>query len=163
MTRQDRSDVTPYHRAMPINVESMLRAHSYMRTHRPPDSWNLEADDQTFFGLLGEMIVAGMHRGNDLGDLTLSVTNVTVLPGTEGPIPTGDHVAVTVSGAGDWTPERTWDPTAGASPPPFVTDDLEAAARGSDAVYGYTRQTSPEAGGITLLFPAALEPGDEPS
>jgi hypothetical protein len=72
---------------MPINVDSMLRAHSYMRTARPPEAWDLEADDETFFHLLGEMIVAGMHRGNELGDLTLSVANVTVLPGTEGPIP----------------------------------------------------------------------------
>lgn len=146
--------VTPYDRPMPINVDSMLRAHSYMRTHRPPEAWDVEADDQTFFGLLGEMIVAGMHRGNELSELTLGVANVTVLPG-EGPIPAGNHVAVTVSGSGDWTPERTWSRTSGASPAPFVTEDLEAAARRSDATYGYTRQTSAEGGGITILFPAA--------
>ena len=43
------SSRTPYHRAMPINVDSMLRAHSYMRTLRPPDAWDLAADAGTFF------------------------------------------------------------------------------------------------------------------
>jgi hypothetical protein len=31
----------PYHRPMPISVDSVLRAHSYMRTHRPPEAWDL--------------------------------------------------------------------------------------------------------------------------
>lgn len=159
MSPPERAGAPPYDRAMPINVESMLRAHSYMRTQRPPDAWDLEADDQTFFGLLGEMIVAGMHRGNELSELTLSVANVTVLPGADGPIPAGNHVALSVVGRGDWTPERTWSRDAGASPPPFVTPDLEAAAHRSDATYGYTRQTSDEEGSITLVFPAAISTG----
>ena len=158
MSPRHQTDVTPYHRSMPVSVEAMLRAHSYMRTGRPSDSWDPDVDDQTFFALLGEMIVVGMHHGNDLGDLTLSVTNVTVMPGAGGPIPAGDHVAITVSGRGDWTPEGTWSREAGASPAPFVTADLEAAIVLSDAIYGYTRQASPETGGITALFPAATPP-----
>jgi hypothetical protein len=143
---------------MPVSVESMLRAHSYMRTGRPSDTWDPDVDDQTFFALLGEMIVVGMHRGNDLGELTLSITNVTVMPGAEGPIPAGDHVAITISGRGDWTPEQTWSREAGASEP-FVTTDLDAAIVASDAIYGYTK-ASAGTGGITAMFPAATPPED---
>jgi len=82
-----------------------------------------------------------------------------VMPGAEGPIPPGDHVAITVSGRGDWTPEQTWSREAGASEEPFVTADLEAAIVVSDAIYGYT-QASAEAGGITAMFPAATPPDD---
>jgi len=159
MSPRNPTDVTPYHRSMPVNVESMLRAHAYMRTGRPSDTWDPDVDDQTFFALLGEMIVVGMRRGNDLGELTLSITNVTVMPGADGPIPPGDHVAITISGHGDWTPEQTWSrETAGAAP--FVTPELEDALVASDAIYGYTRQGSPESGGITAMFPAAAPPGD---
>jgi hypothetical protein len=87
------------------------------------------------------------------------VTNVTVMPGAEGPIPAGDHVAITISGRGDWTPEQTWSREAGPSEP-FVTPELEAAISASDAIYGYTRQASPETGGITAMFPAATPPDD---
>ncbi|MEA2577627.1 MAG: hypothetical protein QOD78_1215 [Chloroflexota bacterium] len=159
MSPKHQTDVTPYHRSMPVSVEAMLRAHSYMRTGRPSDTWDPDVDDQTFFALLGEMIVVGMHRGNDLGELTLSVTNVTVMPGADGPIPAGDHVAITISGRGDWTPEQTWSRGAGPSEP-FVTPDLEVAIVASDAIYGYTRQASPETGGITAMFPAAAPPDD---
>lgn len=143
---------------MPVSVEAMLRAHAYMRTGRPSDTWDPDVDDQTFFALLGEMIVVGLHHGNELGELTLSVTNVTVMPGAEGPIPAGDHVAITISGRGDWTQEQTWSRDAAASEP-FVTADLEAAIVASDAIYGYT-QASAETGGITALFPAATPPDD---
>ena len=159
MSPRHQTDVTPYHRSMPVSVESMLRAHSYMRTGRPSDTWDPDVDDQTFFALLGEMIVVGLHHGNELGELTLSVTNVTVMPGAEGPIPAGDHVAITVSGRGDWTPEQTWSREAGASEESFVTADLEAAIVASDAIYGYT-QASAETGGITAMFPAATPPDD---
>ena len=159
MSPRHQTDVTPYHRSMPVSVESMLRAHSYMRTGRPSDTWDPDVDDQTFFALIGEMIVVGMHRGNELGELTLSVTNVTVMPGAEGPIPAGDHVAITISGRGDWTPEQTWSREAGVSEP-FVTADLDATIVASDAIYGYTRQGSPETGGITAMFPAATPPDD---
>jgi hypothetical protein len=101
------------------------------------------------------MIVAGMHRGNELAELTLGVANVTVLPGAAGPIPAGNHVAVTISGRGDWTPEQTWSRDAGADPAPFLTPDLQAAAERSDALCGYTRQTGDDEGSITILFPAA--------
>jgi hypothetical protein len=143
---------------MPVSVEAMLRAHAYMRTGRPSDTWDPDVDDRTFFALLGEMIVMGLHRGNELGELTLSVTNVTVMPGADGPIPAGDHVAITISGRGDWTPEQTWSREADVSEP-FVTADLQTAIAASDAIYGYT-QASAETGGITAMFPAATPPDD---
>jgi hypothetical protein len=137
---------------MRIVVEHVLRAHAYLRTEAPPEPWQPEADDETFFGLLGEMIVAGLTRGNELGDLTLSFSNVVVEPSAADPMPEGELVAVTIRGSGDWTPELTWDRRTGSSPGPFVTSDLEAAAARSDAVFGYVRRTGPDDGSITALF-----------
>ncbi|MDQ3210944.1 MAG: hypothetical protein M3Q20_07120 [Actinomycetota bacterium] len=65
---------------MKIVVEHVLRARSYIRTEAPPEPWQSEADDETLFGLLGEMIVLGLSRGNELGDLTLSFANVSIDP-----------------------------------------------------------------------------------
>ena len=137
---------------MRIVVEHVLRAHSYMRTEAPPEPWQPDADDETFFGLLGEMIVLGLTRGSELDDLTLSFANVTVEPSAAGPMPVGDHVAVTIRGPGDWTPERTWQAGEPGSVHPFVTPDLEAAATRAGAVFGYVRQTAPDEGSITMLF-----------
>jgi hypothetical protein len=137
---------------MRIVVEHVLRAHAYLRTEAPPEPWQPDADDGTFFGLLGEMIVAGLTRGNELGDLTLSFSNVLVEPSAAGPLPEGEMVAVAIRGAGDWMPERAWDREVGAAPAPFVSPDLEAAAAASDAVYAYVRQTAPDEGSITALF-----------
>jgi hypothetical protein len=101
------------------------------------------------------MTVAGLTRGNELGDMTLSFANVTVEPASADPMPVGDHVAMTIRAQGDWTPERTWDRQRGASPPPFFTHHLEAAIVASDTVFGYIRQTGPADGSITVLFPRA--------
>jgi hypothetical protein len=137
---------------MRIVVEHVLRAHGYLRTEAPPEPWQPDADDETFFGLLSEMIVAGLSRGNELGDLTLSFANVVVEPSAADRMPAGDLVAVSIRGTGDWTPEQAWDPRTGATPTPFMSPDLEAAAAASDAVFAYVRQTAPEEGSITAMF-----------
>lgn len=137
---------------MRILVEHVLRAHAFMRTEAPPEVWQPDTDDETFFHLLGEMIAAGLVRGSDLANLTLSFSNLVVETSAAGPMPVGEHVAVTVRGAGDWTPEGTWDRGHGASPRPFVSPDLETAAEASDAVFGYTRQTTSTDGSVTVLF-----------
>lgn len=136
----------------------MLRAHAFMRTEAPPEIWQPEADDETFFRLLGEMIAAGLARENELDDLTLSFSNMVVEDSAARSIPVGDHVAMTVRGAGDWSPEGTWARGRGASPSPFVSSDLEAAAEASDTVFGYTRQTGPTDGSITVLLARAKPP-----
>jgi hypothetical protein len=135
-----------------VNVDHLLRAHAYLRTEAPPEPWQPEADDERLFPLLGEMIVAGLSRGNELGAITLAVANVVISPEAAGRIPEGELVAITIRGAGDWTPERTWSRSGGAEPSPFWSADLEAALEGSDAVHAYLRQTSPEEGSITVLF-----------
>ena len=63
---------------MRVVVEHVLNAHGFMRTEAPPEPWQPEADDETFFRLLGEMIAAGLARGTDLPDLTLSFSNVVI-------------------------------------------------------------------------------------
>ncbi len=68
-----------YARPMRVDVESVRRAHAFLRTEAPPEPWQMDADE-TFFPLLGEMIAAGLARGNELGDITLSFANVRVKP-----------------------------------------------------------------------------------
>lgn len=137
---------------MRVVVQHVLRAHGSMRTEAPPEAWQPDADDETFFRLLGEMIAAGLARGSELADLTLSFSNVVVDDSAAGSMPLGEHVAMTVRGVGDWRPEVTWGRGRGASHPPFVSSDLEAAAEASDAVFGYTRQAGPADGSITVMF-----------
>ncbi|HVF08006.1 MAG TPA: hypothetical protein VNC60_05460 [Actinomycetota bacterium] len=140
---------------MRIIVEHVRRAHSYLRTEAPPDPWQPNADDEAFFGLLGEMIVMGLAKGNELGDLTLSFANVTIDEPAADPMPAGDHVSVTIRGPGDWAPEHIWDARQPEATLPLVTADLRAAARRAGASFGYVRQTANREGGITVLFRVA--------
>ena len=140
---------------MLIVVEHVLRAHSYLRTEAPPDPWQPDADDETFFGLLGEMLAMGLAKGNELGDLTLSFANVTIDDQASDPMPAGNHVAVTIRGPGDWTPGSIWDARRPEAALPFVTADLRAAARRAGASFGYVGQTGNREGGITMLFGVA--------
>jgi hypothetical protein len=78
-----------------------------------PSSGTPEADVEPFVRLLGEMISATLARnGQELAEVTLNVSNVTVAPGAAGPVPDGDFVAITIHSAGDWTPETSWRPDA---------------------------------------------------
>ena len=86
----------------------------------------------------------------------MNVSNVTVEGEHADPFPAGDFVAVTVSSPGDWSPEVTWPPTPAA--PPFVTDDLQAAAANAGAAYGYARSLGGDRGSVTILIPRG--PGD---
>ena len=48
------------------------------------------------------MIAAGLVRnGQELGEITLNVSNVTVEAAAAGPMPAGDFVAVTIRSGGD--------------------------------------------------------------
>ena len=133
-----------------------------MRTESPPEPWTPEADDETFVRLIGELIVAGLARGNELPELTLSVANVVVEDTSrdeEDHVPRGEYVAFSVRGGGDWTPERTWQPEAGATPSPFVSRDLEWAAELAGARFGYTRAIA-EGGAVVVWFRRAQDEAD---
>ena len=138
---------------MRVDVQSLLRAHSFMRTEAPPEPWTPDVDDEDLVQLLGEMIVAGIARGGELADLMLSVANVVVEDDhdPDATLPRGELVAVSVSGPGRWRPEQTWRPGEAARSDPFVTADLEAAAERAGAVFAYTRDTG-GAGAVVMWF-----------
>jgi hypothetical protein len=152
-----------------IDLAAVVRAHPFVVTERPPEIWDADADETTFFRLLGEMIAAGLVRnGGKLGELTLNVSNVTVDPIAADPIPAGDYVAITIRGRGDWGPETTWSPDR-ADAPILLTPDLTRSARSAGARFGYTRvlvpsvpsfgqgadpgEPSTSSGSITVFFP----------
>src|ERR671936_553093 len=90
-----------------MRFDEILTAHGFMRTERPPLMWEADTNDERFIPLLGEMIVVGLNAGNELAQLTLAVSNVTVEE-DEDPEETpwvepGDYVAVTVQGPGRWS------------------------------------------------------------
>ena len=137
---------------MIIDTGAVLRAHSYMHIERPPLLWDLSADPEGFFRLLGEMISRGLTRGNQLGELTLKADNMTIDP--DGPTDPGDYVGITVLGTGDWLPEQTWPLDLG-SEGSFVTLDLHEAAAAVELIFGYTRVLKGDSGSITVFFPAS--------
>ena len=128
-----------------------ISAGALLRIERPPELWEVNVRDREFFPLLGEVIVAGPGRGNELGML-LNVSNVVVEDDTPGGAPPrGEFVAFTVSGRGDWAPELVWTPSS-PGPQGVVGTDLEGAARRAGVPYAYVR-TTPEGGSVTVFLP----------
>ena len=63
-----------------MDLDGPLRAQSSLKVERPPTLWEAETEVEPFLALLGQMIALalGLGRGNELGDLTLNVSNVVV-------------------------------------------------------------------------------------
>ena len=81
-----------------MRFDGILTAHGFMQTERPPLMWEADTDDERFIPLLGEMIVVGLNAGNELAQLTLAVSNVTVEEDDDDPeespwVEPGDYVA----------------------------------------------------------------------
>ena len=140
-----------------MDIEPYLQSHAFLRVERPPELWEVDCSEQAFLGVLGELIVAGLLRGNALGDLLLNVSNVVVeddAPG--GAPPHGWFVALSISGAGDWEPELVW-----TSERPVIRGlvgaDLDAALRAAGVPYAYVR-VGREGGSATTYLSAAPHP-----
>ena len=145
-------------RADPVVVElrPLLNAHAFLRVQRPVLLWDADVDDEPLIRTLGEMIAAALARGTELADVVLNAANVTVEPDPDpesrGPVH-GDYVALTISGAGDWSPEVTWKPTPQS--PVLLNPDLDAAARTAGIPWAYTR-SGPDGGSVTIFLPRCL-------
>jgi hypothetical protein len=133
-------------------LEGLIRAHSFLKVERPLELWEPDAELEPFIRALGEMIAAGLVRnGQELGEITLNVSNVVVEESAAGPMPMGEFVAVTIRSGGDWSPEATWDPAAPRDGS-LVSSDLEAALTVASAAWAYTRDLGGE-GSVTVLYP----------
>jgi hypothetical protein len=141
-----------------MDLEALLRAHAFMKVERPPQLWSPDTEDEPFLRMLGEMIALGLGRGNELEDLTLSVSNVVVEPDEDDDevewVPEGEYVAITVRGAGAWD-DDTW--RVGQGPTTGLLCNVGPAADFAGAVYAYTRDLVPE-GSVTALLPRLLDP-----
>ena len=140
-----------------MDIEPYLQSHAFLRVERPPELWEVDCSEQAFLGVLGELIVAGLLRGNALGDLLLNVSNVVVeddAPG--GAPPHGWFVALSISGAGNWEPELVWT-SARPVIRGFVGADLDAALRAAGVPYAYVR-VGREGGSATTYLSAAPHP-----
>ena len=133
-----------------MDLEALLRAHGFMRVERPPELGEVDTDDEPFLRMLGEMIAAGLGRGNELAELTLNVSNVTVEPDDEdGSIPQGDYVAVTVRGAGTWE-DDLWRTGQGRTR--GLLSNIGPAADAAGAVHAYARDLG-GGGSVTAFLP----------
>jgi hypothetical protein len=137
-----------------LEFDAILRAHGFMRTERPLELWEADTRDELFLPMLGEMIALGLGRGNELEDLTLNVSNMTVEPDDEPDeagawVPEGHYVAVTVRGAGRWQ-DDLW--RAGQGPTKGLLSDVGPAADTAGAVFAYTRDLGAECA-VTVLLP----------
>jgi len=143
-------------------LASLLRAHAYLNVQRPPTLWGLEtAGLEPFIRHLGELIAAGLSRnGNQLAELVLSVANVVVTPEAGGFIPSGEYVAVSISGAGSWPKDARWEPGGAIR---LVSDDVTSAVLAAGARSAYCRWLGPDSGSITTLFPRSDPPVPAPT
>ncbi len=123
-----------------------------MQVERPPELWEADTELDAFLRMLGEMIVIGLNRGNELGDLVLNASNVTVEPDDdpEAWLPEGDYVAITVRGDGDWGADDVW--RAGQGPTRGLLCNVGPAADTAGAVWAYTRNLG-DRGSVTALLP----------
>ena len=136
-----------------MRFDEILTAHEFMRTERPPLMWEADTDDERFIPLLGEMIVVGLNVGNELAQLTLAVSNVTVEEDDDEPEETpwvepGDYVAVTVRGPGRWS-DDVW--RSGDGPTLGMLVNVAPRADDAGAVYAYTRDLD-GAGAVTVFL-----------
>jgi hypothetical protein len=136
-----------------MKLDGLLCAHSFMAIERPPLLWEADTVDVRLVPLLGEMIVVGLRRGNELTQLTLNASNVTV--GEDGPpgVAPGDYVALTVKGSGDWRPEWVWPPGTDAGDK--VYGYVQGRLANSGAVNAYARAFK-EWGSLTVFFRRAV-------
>ena len=141
-----------------MDLDGPLRAQASLKVERPPTLWEAETEVEPFLALLGEMIALGLGRGNELGDLTLNVSNVVVEPDEDDEevewIPVGHYVAITIRGAGAWL-DDTW--RAGQGPTTGPLSNVGPAADATGAVYAYTRDLV-AGGSVTVFIPRVLEP-----
>lgn len=141
-----------------MDLDGPLRAQTALKVERPPTLWEAETEVEPFLALLGEMIALGLGRGNELGDLTLNVSNVVVEPDEDDEevewIPDGEYVAITIRGAGAWG-DDTW--RAGQGPTTGPLSKVGPAADAAGAVYAYTRDLVAE-GSVTVFLPRVPEP-----
>jgi hypothetical protein len=142
-----------------VELDGYLRAHAFMQVERPPELWEADTDDEPFLHMLGEMIVIGLGRGNELADLILNASNVTVEADDhehDPRLPEGDYVALTLRGAGVWDDDTWW---AGQGPTTGLLTHVGPAADAAGAVFAYTRHLGTEGGSVTALLPR-LAPED---
>jgi hypothetical protein len=133
-----------------VDLGPLLRAHGYLQVERPPALWDVNADDELLIRMLGVMISAALVPGTELGDIVLRANNVTATE-ADGVLAPGDYVALSIAGAGDWSPEVSWFPDS-ADAPVLVNADMDAAARAVGVRWGYTR-AYPAEGSVTVLLP----------
>jgi len=139
-----------------MKLDALLRAHGFMKVERPPVIWEADTEDTRFVPLLGEMIAAALAGGGELSALTLNASNVSVdlmddEPEGSGP-PSGEFVAITVSGATNLGPDGTWQPERPSSV--TLLDRLADRLAVAGARYAYVRHTPPT-GSITVFLSRA--------
>jgi hypothetical protein len=133
---------------MRLKIDALLRAHSFMHVEKPPSLWDADADDERFVPLLGEMISVGLTRGNKLEELTLLASNV-VVEADAGDVPTGEYVAISVKGRGDWAPEWRWRPGDPFPGSPYASFDRLGT---SGVSFAYARVEN-DGGSVTVFLP----------
>lgn len=136
-----------------MRFDEILTAHGFMKTERPPLMWEADTDDERFIPMLGELIVVGLNAGNELAQLTLAISNVTVEeendPEETPWLEPGDYVAVTVKGPGRWS-DDVW--RRGEGPTRGSLANVAPRAEDAGAVHAYIRDLGSE-GAVTVFLP----------
>jgi len=133
-----------------VDIDALMNEHAFMSVERQQSLWEVNVDDEPFIRMLGEMIVVGILHHDVLAELTLNASNVTV--GDDGPdgVGSGDYVAISIKGPGEWEEDARWTP---ASTEPFWSPDLDAAVRAASASFAYRRRLGDDEVSITVFVP----------
>jgi hypothetical protein len=134
-------------------LHSVLCAHDLMRVERPPELWRIHAEDGRLIPLLDEMVAFALSRGNVLGKLILHAANVVIENAGPNNIPSGEFVAISVVGKGDWGPEWRWRPDAAL--PMCASSKFQRVIANSSGAFASARQIC-DAGSITVFLPRAV-------
>lgn len=138
-----------------MRFDSLIKAYEHLRIERPPELWEVEADEHQLLPLLGEVITTALRQGAALTELTLNFGNVVI---ESEPVdhsdsyreaPLGQYVAVTLSGSANFGPDDTWP--RGAPVERGLLPHLEERLRATGVRFAYVRRL-PRSSSLTVFL-----------
>jgi len=144
-----------------MRLDTVLRAHAFMKPQSPPLMWDADTDAATVTMLIADLVGFASKEGVRPDQLILNISNVVVAPSDDGeaggsPEP-GEYVALTVNGRVDFGADDRWTPTD--RPRGDLLNSLGDRLTAVGARFAYVRRIPPD-GSITVFLRRAASPQD---
>jgi hypothetical protein len=133
-----------------MDLTNILLDFEFLRLERPPLLWGADTDEVACRRLLDQLIALGWPGHDEPSGLSLNLSNVTVPEDSaDERLATGNYVAVTLRGPGEWGPETVWWP--GATLVGGVLPKLEESLGQASGRFAYTRNLGSDRA-VTVFF-----------